>query len=115
MPQELDDAVRRRFVKRLYIPLPNLEGRKQLLRTLTDNPSFYLSDVDIENIAVMTKGYSGADMYTLCSEASMMPLRMLSSIKDIRTSEVPTAKLTHFEEALTLVRPSVNIELLHSF
>lgn len=26
-PQELDEAVRRRFTKRLYIPLPNEEGR----------------------------------------------------------------------------------------
>jgi len=42
LPQELDDAVRRRFVKRLYIPLPNFEGRKQLIITLTDNISFEL-------------------------------------------------------------------------
>ena len=37
LPQQLDDAVRRRFVKRLYIPLPNEEGRIQLINTLTNN------------------------------------------------------------------------------
>jgi len=43
LPQELDDAVRRRFVKRLYIPLPNPEGRQQLIKNLTSNPAFQLS------------------------------------------------------------------------
>jgi SpoVK/Ycf46/Vps4 family AAA+-type ATPase len=43
LPKELDDAVRRRFVKRLYIPLPNLDGRYQLIKTLTNNNAFSLS------------------------------------------------------------------------
>ena len=43
LPKELDDAVRRRFVKRLYIPLPNLDGRYQLIKTLTNNSAFSLS------------------------------------------------------------------------
>jgi SpoVK/Ycf46/Vps4 family AAA+-type ATPase len=43
LPQELDDAVRRRFVKRLYIPLPNQEGRYQLIKHLTSNSAFKLT------------------------------------------------------------------------
>ena len=37
LPEQLDDAIRRRFVKRLYIPLPNYEGRSQLIKSLTSN------------------------------------------------------------------------------
>ena len=33
-PQELDDAVRRRLIKRIYIPLPDGEGRKQIMKHL---------------------------------------------------------------------------------
>lgn len=33
-PQELDDAVRRRLVKRIYIPLPDEEGRIAILKHL---------------------------------------------------------------------------------
>ena len=67
MPQELDDAVRRRFVKRLYIPLPNMEGRAQLIKNLTRSSSFDLDESDLRKVALMTKGFSGADMYSLCS------------------------------------------------
>lgn len=102
-------------MKRLYIPLPNFEGRKQLLTTLTKNPSFKMFEDGLEGIAKLTKGYSGADLYSLCSEAAMMPLRMLTSIADIRTSEVPTTQVEHFREAIELVKPSVNAELLETF
>ena len=33
-PEELDEAARRRFVKRIYVPLPDLMGRSQLYRHL---------------------------------------------------------------------------------
>ena len=65
-PQELDDAARRRFSKRLYIPLPNLEGRSQLIKRVTEQGGFNLSDLDIEEMATLTKGFSGADLYQLC-------------------------------------------------
>lgn len=80
LPKELDDAVRRRFVKRLYIPLPNTEGRVQLVKSLTSNAAFHLTEDDIRALAIKTKGFSGADLYNLCSEASMIPLREMSSI-----------------------------------
>ena len=51
LPQELDDAVRRRFVKRLYIPLPNFEGRRQRIVSLTDNISFDLSEDDKDKLS----------------------------------------------------------------
>lgn len=58
-PEELDEAVRRRFVKRLYIPLPDEESRKQLLNTLLQKVAHKLSDSDIAEVVIQTKGYSG--------------------------------------------------------
>lgn len=48
-PQELDEAARRRFVKRLYVPLPEREGRKQLIgRLLAQQPnSLTITDLDV--------------------------------------------------------------------
>lgn len=59
-PDELDEAARRRFVKRLYIPLPDAHGRKQLLLGLLSKCSHVLTDVDVAAIVQHTDGYSGS-------------------------------------------------------
>lgn len=45
----------------------------------------------------------------------MIPLREMSSIENVRQSEVPQSEFNHFEEAFKLVRPSVNRKILKSF
>jgi SpoVK/Ycf46/Vps4 family AAA+-type ATPase len=83
---------------------------------LTNNTLFDINEEEKNNIADLTKGFSGADMYNLCSEASYVPLRALhSSIETIQSSEVPLIKFSHFVEALKLVRSSVNEKLLRGF
>lgn len=69
----------------------------------------------MKELAGKTKGFSGADLYTLCSEASMIPLREMSSIEKIRHSEVPSSMIRDFDMAFKLVRPSVNKKMLKSF
>ena len=49
-PQELDDAARRRFVKKLYIPLPEQLGRTEIVRNLLRKQGDVLTDEEIENI-----------------------------------------------------------------
>lgn len=55
-PQELDEAARRRFVKRLYIPLPSLEARLDLVSRLLKNNKNDLTDENMAFIADSTKG-----------------------------------------------------------
>ena len=43
-PQELDEAARRRMVKRLYIPLPDAKARGQLVRRLMSTQAHSLSE-----------------------------------------------------------------------
>lgn len=73
-PWEIDEALRRRLEKRIYIPLPNNEGRVALLkinlREVKVDPV-----VDLERIANRLKGYSGADITNVCRDAAMMSLR----------------------------------------
>lgn len=64
-PQELDEAARRRFTKRLYIPLPTLADRESLLRVLLATNPHALQESDIEQLARNTDGFSGADLKTL--------------------------------------------------
>ncbi|KAB7507609.1 Katanin p60 ATPase-containing subunit A1, partial [Armadillidium nasatum] len=73
-PWDIDDALRRRLEKRIYIPLPNKEGCEALLRI---NLKEVKVDeyVDVTKIAAMLDGYSGADITNVCRDASMMAMR----------------------------------------
>ena len=56
-PWELDDAVRRRLVKRIYVPLPDVDARLALLRHTLDGQPARLRDVDLERIAQIAEGW----------------------------------------------------------
>lgn len=55
-PQELDDAARRRFVKKLYIPLPEFVGRKQIIINLMKTQPCNLTEQEIDRISELTEG-----------------------------------------------------------
>jgi len=113
-PWDIDEALRRRLEKRIYIPLPDLNGRVALLRinlrevTLDD-------DVDLEKIADRLDGYSGADVTTVCRDASMMGMRRkieglsIEQIQAIPKEELNMpAKMEDFVDVLKKVSPSVS-------
>ena len=108
-PQEIDEAARRRLVKRLYIPLPDPPARLSIIETLLADQKHSLSQSDKEFIVKATDGYSGADMDGLCREAAMGPLRQLrSSIMNIQMTEVRPIGVQDFKDALRQVRASVS-------
>ncbi|KPJ00151.1 Fidgetin-like protein 1 [Papilio xuthus] len=109
-PQELDEAARRRLVKRLYIPLPDANAREQIITNLLSTENNDLTRQDMAEIAVLTDGYSGADMKSLCSEAAMGPIRSvpLSQIINIDRDKVRAVSVQDFKNALQRVRPSVS-------
>jgi SpoVK/Ycf46/Vps4 family AAA+-type ATPase len=78
-PDELDEAARRRFAKRLYIPLPNEAGRSQLVEHLLEGISHSMSVEEQTIVVAKTAGFSGADIKNLCTEASLGPVRDLAS------------------------------------
>lgn len=107
-PQELDEAARRRLVKRLYIPLPEDEARAQLVRRLMASQVHGLEEGDVESVVEWTKGYSGADIKALCTEAAMGPIRNISDIRTIMVESVRPISLVDFKAAIRQVRASVS-------
>ena len=75
-PQELDEAARRRFVKRLYIPLPEPEARRALVTLLLKKNSHELTESDIDAVVEKTAGFSGADIRSLCTEGKWVYVRV---------------------------------------
>ena len=55
-PQEIDEAARRRLVKRLYIPLPDTEARRQIVSNLMKEQPFSLSEEEMEELCQRSEG-----------------------------------------------------------
>ena len=73
-PWDLDEALRRRFEKRIYIPLPTDKGREELFKINLKGVQLD-SNIDYKVLVNKTEGYSGADISNVCREAAFMPMR----------------------------------------
>ncbi|KAM9955232.1 hypothetical protein ACTFIW_000732 [Dictyostelium discoideum] len=107
-PDELDEAARRRMTKRLYIPLPDNESRLALVKNLLKNENHEISPDDMQNIASISDGYSGADMKSLSTEAAYQPIRDLrGEIESVEKESIRPICLNDFLLAVKRVKPSV--------
>ncbi|CAD7698777.1 unnamed protein product [Ostreobium quekettii] len=112
-PHELDDAARRRLVKRIYIPLPDAEARAAIIRHLFAGQSHSLSRREVDRVVRMTEGYSGSDLTALCKEASMVAIRELGAdVRRVDAARVRDVEMADFEHAVGVIRPSMNREML---
>ncbi|KAH8416970.1 hypothetical protein KR222_000580, partial [Zaprionus bogoriensis] len=113
-PWDIDEALRRRLEKRIYIPLPTDEGREALLKI--NLREVKVDDtVDLNYVANQLEGYSGADITNVCREASMMSMRRKiagltpEQIRQLATEEVdlPVSN-KDFNEAISRCNKSVS-------
>ncbi|KAK3220012.1 hypothetical protein Dsin_013982 [Dipteronia sinensis] len=74
-PFDLDEAIIRRFERRIMVGLPSIENREMILKTLLAKEK--VEDLDFKELAVMTEGYSGSDLKNLCVTAAYRPVREL--------------------------------------
>ncbi|RLE59296.1 MAG: AAA family ATPase, partial [Thermoprotei archaeon] len=107
-PDIVDPALLRpgRFDRLVYVPPPDQRGRLEILKIHTKNMPL-ADDVDLEEIAKITEGFSGADLEVLCREAGLYALR-----EDINAKYVAKR---HFEKALKKIRPSITQEMIRYY
>jgi len=84
VPWELDAAIRRRFEKRIYIPLPEAEARAYMVRLHLGDTPHDLTEDDFDKLGVITDGASGSDIKVLVKEALMEPLRRCQRAKQFK-------------------------------
>lgn len=75
LPWSLDNAIRRRFEKRIYIPLPDYEARLYLIKHKMKKEKHNLNDNDFVDLAKKSEGFSGSDINSLIKNACYEPLR----------------------------------------
>ncbi|PVV02686.1 hypothetical protein BB560_002855 [Smittium megazygosporum] len=79
IPWALDSAIRRRFEKRIYIPLPDLNARQAMFKIHVGDTRCNLSQSDYRMLAEKTDGYSGSDIAVIVRDALMQPVRMVQT------------------------------------
>ncbi len=113
-PNALDPALRRpgRFDREIEVPMPDKQGRLEILQIHTRHMPL-AEDVNLEELAEMTKGYTGADLAALAREAAMHALRRYLPEIDIEQERIPTEVLekmvvtkTDFLAAFKEITPS---------
>ncbi|KAL8263854.1 hypothetical protein R6Q59_021984 [Mikania micrantha] len=75
-PFDLDEAIIRRFERRIMVGLPSVEQREMIMRTLLSKESV-VEGLDFRELANMTEGFSGSDLKNLCTTAAYRPVREL--------------------------------------
>lgn len=72
-PDSVDPALRRpgRFDREFYFPLPDVKARREILNIHTKDWEPPLKDVFKDSLAELTRGYGGADLRALCTEAAL--------------------------------------------
>jgi transitional endoplasmic reticulum ATPase len=103
-PDMVDSAVLRpgRFDRLIYVPEPDEKSRLQIFKIYTKTMPL-TEDVDLNQLASVTKYYSGADIESLCREAAMHTLR-----RDVNAREVT---MKDFQDAIKEVGPSVTPDM----
>jgi len=140
IPWEIDEAVLRRMVKRIYVPLPDESSRRSLIKHMlkkqqaAEKPggisglistlsggggggSGGISDAQLDNIIALTEGYSASDLTAVCQEAAMGPIRELdaSSLRTVKAEDVRGISEHDFLTSLSVVRPSVSHDNISRF
>jgi AAA family ATPase, CDC48 subfamily len=103
-PDMVDGAVIRpgRFDRLIYVPEPDDKSRLQVFKIYTKGMPIS-ADVDLNQLAMMTKYYSGADIESLCREAAMHSLR-----RDVNSREVT---MKDFQDAMKEMGPSITPDM----
>jgi len=116
-PEAVDPALRRpgRFDREIEIRPPDTKGRKEILQVHTRNMPL-AEDVDLDKLAEITYGYTGADLAALAKEAALIALRRFMTQKkiDLNTPQIPPdvlkelkVTMSDFLAAMKVIQPTL--------
>lgn len=121
-PWDLDEAIRRRLEKRIYIPLPTAKGREELFKINLKTIELD-KDIDWAKLVEITDGYSGADISNVCRDAAMMPMRRklasgsfdIMNIQNMQNEIDVPLTMQDFLDAIKNIQKSVSKDQLKDY
>lgn len=103
MPWQVDTALKRpgRFDHVIYVPPPNMAGREAIFKIHCREKPLE-DEIDFEELARKTKGYSGADLAKICDEAANIAMK-----EAMKSGKIKKIGMDEFRQALAEVKPSI--------
>lgn len=87
-PWTLDPAFRRRFEKRIFIPLPEQITRTAMFKKFMDETENNITTDEFKRLGEMTENYSGSDISVVLRDALMAPVRTCQSARQFILTDV---------------------------
>jgi len=110
-PWDLDQPFIRRFQKRIYVPLPNAEARREMLNIYTKDIRL-ASDVDLAILVDKTEGHSGSDFHDIFQAAQTRVAREVIEGNHANDGQPRRITMDDLREILRTRRPSVSPHML---
>jgi spastin len=117
-PFDLDNAALRRFPKRIFVDLPDFDGRIAIIEKLLATKSHSLTTRQLALIAILSDGYSGSDLTALAKDASLEPIREQTAhknievVKNLKSSRLRPLTLDDFKKSFQTIRQTTTRESL---
>jgi katanin p60 ATPase-containing subunit A1 len=116
-PWDIDSAFLRRLERKIYVPLPDSDSRKAILKYHSRGVDG-VESIDFDELSKLTDEYSGSDIEILCREAIMLPIRELDTGGDLgKEGEiiVRPVVMDDFLSSLKKIKASVSQKELERF
>jgi SpoVK/Ycf46/Vps4 family AAA+-type ATPase len=113
-PWALDEPFIRRFQRRIYVPLPSIEARRELFKIFAKGLNL-APDVDIELLVEKMDGYSGSDLRDIFQGAQTRVVRELFEGNQMARREARPIKMDDFREIIKKRKPSVSPQMLNLY
>ncbi|KAK1843452.1 AAA family ATPase [Colletotrichum chrysophilum] len=116
-PMDLDSAFLRRLPHKVSLGLPDTKARTQILLLLLGTVN--LDHVDVDHLAAVTDGFSGADLKALCSQAALdWAVQQNLEFGQLRSEHEAPLTDEHFSKAFDEIKPGtsqMDLALLEGF
>lgn len=90
IPWQLDSAFRRRFEKRIYIPLPEAPARAKMFQIHLGKTPHQMTPAHFRKLGDLSEGYSGSDINNVVRDAIMMPVRAVQQATHFKRISGPS-------------------------
>ncbi|XP_063070736.1 fidgetin [Engraulis encrasicolus] len=114
-PEEIDEPLRRYFMRRLLVPLPDPGARHQIISQLLSQHSYCLSDKEVGLLVQRTEGFSGLDVARLCQEAVIGQLQQQHGMAGSDFQQVRPVSYQDFDTVFCKIQPSISQKELDTY